>query len=301
MQKTTFIVIFVALFWSLGAHAAETSMMTEIKKTLSFIFLPNSSGAPIPNGTAFFVGVKSEKHGERFYVYLVTAKHVLMKDPSSFHDSVLVRLNKKDGSSELLPVPLVGPNAPQLFTHSDQTVDIAALPLAPNGEHFDTKWIPDSMLVTKETFEKLRIKEGDDVFFGGLFVPFPGAKKNIPIIRFGKVAMISDEKIPWDSQMLDLYLMETQSFGGNSGSPVFFNLNPTRDPGMIVIGAPQVFVAGVMKGSFLNANEVMVINRAAVPISRENAGIAAVVPSYLLHELLFGSAATALRKKADEQ
>ncbi len=155
------------------------------------------------------------------------------------------------------------------------------------------------MLVTKETFERLKIKEGDDVFFGGLFVPFTGAKKNIPIIRFGRVAMISDEKIPWDGQQLDLYLMETQSFGGNSGSPVFFNLNPTRDPGSFVLGPPQLFLAGIMKGSFLNASELVVVNRAPVPVSRENAGIAAVVPSYLLHDVIFGKELVSFRKKQD--
>ncbi len=52
-----------------------------------------------------------------------------------------------------------------------------------------------------------------------------------------------------------------------------------------------------MKGSFLNASEILVIDRSPVPISRENAGIAAVVPSYLLREVIFGRDATAFRNK----
>jgi hypothetical protein len=46
--------------------------------------------------------------------------------------------------------------------------------------------------------------------------------------------MISSEKIPWQDrptepvQEADLYLLETQSYGGNSGSPVFFYLGIDR-------------------------------------------------------------------------
>ncbi len=274
-------------------------IISEVKRTLSFIFLPNSSGEPIPNGTAFFTAINSEKHTNRAYVYLVTAKHVLQMTRTNYFGQILVRVNRKDGGSDLLPMQLTGTNALPVFTHPDKSVDIAVIPFAPDGAKYDVKWIPESMLVTRETFARLRIKEGDDVFFGGLFIPFPGAKRNIPILRFGRVAMISDEKIPWDGEMLDLYLMETQSFGGNSGSPVFFNLNPTRDPGSIVIGPSQLSLAGIMKGSFLNASEVLVLNRSPVPISRENAGIAAVVPSYLLREVILGPDATAFRKIQD--
>lgn len=270
-------------------------MIADIKKTLSFVFLPNPGGAPIPNGTAFFVAVDSENHTGRAYVYAVTSHHVLRKDEHSYFDQILLRMNKKGGGSDFLVVSLTGSQASPIFTHPDPTVDIALIPIAPDASIYDIKWIPESLLVTQTKFSELNIQEGDDVFFGGLFVPFTGATKNIPIIRFGKVAMISDEKIPWDGEMIDLYLTETQSFGGNSGSPVFFHLNPTRNPGALVLGAPQLFLAGVMKGSFLNANEVVVVNRSPVSISRENAGIAAVVPSYLLHEILYGPNASSHR------
>jgi hypothetical protein len=53
-----------------------------------------------------------------------------------------------------------------------------------------------------------------------------------------------------------------------------------------------------MKGSFLNANELRFINRAPTPLSVENLGIAAVVPAYLLHEILFSNELKENRRNA---
>ena len=66
--------------------------------------------------------------------------------------------------------------------------------------------------------DQSKIAEGDDVIFAGLFTGHIGQKKNQLIIRFGKVSLISDEKILWhdiNKQPIycDLYLLECQSFG----------------------------------------------------------------------------------------
>lgn len=60
------------------------------------------------------------------------------------------------------------------------------------------------------------------------------------------------------AKFLYLYLLECQSFGGNSGSPVFFQLNPLRKPGQLSLGGPVIFLAGVMKGSFLTGSELQI-------------------------------------------
>jgi hypothetical protein len=139
----------------------------------------------------------------------------------------------------------------------------------------------------------------------GLFTPFIGNRRNFPVVRFGRVAMLSDEKIPWTErgieQSLDLYLIECQSFGGNSGAPVFFYLDPSRTPGTLVLGRPyHLLLAGIMKGTFLDANEIRVIERSPVPFSVENVGIAGIVLAYLLHEVLFSDALTEQRAQVAE-
>ena len=54
-----------------------------------------------------------------------------------------------------------------------------------------------------------------------------------------------------------------------------------------VVGAPILKLAGIMQGTFLDAQEIKVLETKKVPIALSNMGIAAVVPAYKLHEVLF--------------
>jgi len=74
------------------------------------------------------------------------------------------------------------------------------------------------------------------------------------MFRFGKVSLMTDEKIEFDKKMMDLYLIESWSYGGNSGAPVFFYFGMDREPNAIIFGDPVIKIAGVMMGSFLDAN-----------------------------------------------
>jgi len=259
----------------------------EILKTVTFIYVSADGQTATPNGTGFFVGVKIGDK-DSYAVYLVTAKHVLTDAAGKYFDQVGVRLNKLAGSAELLRLPL-GDN---VYTHpTDKDVDIAVIPAVPDQKVFDFKFIPDEMLTTKAGFAELRIGPGSDVFFTGLFTAFPGQSRNYPIVRFGRVALITEEKVPWleagRQQMLDLYLLETQSFGGNSGAPAFFYLGSDREPGSLVVGPPVLKLAGIMKGTFNQGAPLVVTNNTPQVLAMQNMGIAAVVPAYLLHEVLF--------------
>lgn len=280
---------------ALGVLVGESSMgmpiPQEVKNVVTFVFVPNEAGQPVPNGTGFFVSVKNESDASLVNVYLATAKHVFDDKNGQRFPRMWIRLNKRGGGAEYGEVDL---SKVQVFTHRDNTVDIAVVPLLPSQEKYEFKAIPDDMLTTKESFGELGIAEGSDVFFTGLFTAHYGQEHNYPIVRFGRVALLSGEKVFWRTpemkvgELRELYLIETQSYGGNSGSPVFFYLGADRTPGMINLGPPVVKLAGVMSGSFQDAQPIQVVQTAGpVPISLGNAGIAAVVPSYLLHELLF--------------
>jgi len=262
---------------------------SEVKSAVAFIFVEKDA-KPIPNGTAFFLGVKNTSKPDVSAGYLITAKHVICKPKSTdFLDKVFVRLNKKDGDSEFAGVPIV-PQGPKrtVFTHSDPLVDIAVIPCLPDVSEFDVKFLPDDMITTKEDYEKLNIREGSEVFFTGLFLPFPGAERNYPVVRFGRVALVTDEKITWKKgKDMDLYLIEADSYGGNSGAPVFFYLGSDREPGKIVVGKPILKLAGIMKGSFGERRPLEVVETNRIPVAVNNVGIAAVVPAYKLHEILF--------------
>lgn len=45
------------------------------------------------------------------------------------------------------------------------------------------------------------------------------------MVRFGK----ADEKISWSNKLTELFLIETTSYGGNGGAPVFASKSPSAD------------------------------------------------------------------------
>jgi len=279
----------------------------EVKKIVTFIFLADAQGNllqdqnknPAPNGTGFFVGVTNDaKTGG--YGYLVTAKHVLRDAQGKNFPRIYLRLDKLKGNAEFIPLDLVyDGNKRNVFTHTDPTVDIAVIPCLPPQIVFDFKILPDDFLTTKQSFQELEIGEGTDVFFTGLFVAHYGERQNVPIVRFGRVAMVTDDRILWGNppQPTELYLLETQSYGGNSGSPVFFYLGSDRSPGNLIVGPPVIKLAGIMSGRFNDTQPPirMIQTENSVPISMPNMGIAGVTPSYLLHDILFSDELKKLR------
>lgn len=153
------------------------------------------------------------------------------------------------------------------------------------------------MITTQVQYKEMKIAEGSDVFFTDLFTGHVGLQRNYPIVRFGRVALVTDEKIEWDGTPNELYLIEAASYGGNSGSPVFFYLGSDREPGTLVVGSPILRLAGIMQGTFLDHQPIRVVETKKMPISVSSMGIAAVVPAYKLHEILFGEELMWYREK----
>jgi hypothetical protein len=271
----------------------------ELKKSVTFIFVGDNTGKLLPNGTGFFVYVEENK---KIFSYLVTAKHVLLDKDGNRYKEIYIRLNTQKNSSEVLRIPFVGENAFKVYYHNDSSIDIAVIPLLPDVSKFDFRMLTSNMLTTKDLFNDVKIREGDDVFFTGLFTPYFGVDRNYPIFRFGKVALLTEEPIPWfenkQNQYLKLYLIEAQSYGGNSGSPVFFYLKYDRQETKRFIGKDAYLLAGIMKGYFADTQEIKIIDAKPVPISQQNNGIAAVVPAYFLHEIIFSDELVNLRKSS---
>ena len=280
-----------------GGITGAAPIPSEVKSVVAFVYAGSAPGKHVSAGTGFFVGIQNPANEHEYAVYLITAKHVLQKtDRRTYHKSVDIRLNRHDGTSGSINVPIRVAGANQtVLVPTDASVDLAAIPLAPDQTVFDYKFLPSDFLTKKDDFDALQIREGSDVFFTGLFLPYPGAKKNYPIVRFGRVALITDEKIDLDGSPTDLYLVEIASFGGNSGSPVFFYLGSDRNPGSLVVGKPILKLAGVMKGTFQEAKPLTVLDTKKVAASFSTLGIAVVVPAFKVHELLYRADVSAKR------
>src|SRR3989454_11615008 len=50
----------------------------------------------------------------------------------------------------------------------------------------------------------LQIVEGTEVFFAGLFTPFAGEPRNYPVVRFGRIALVTGEPISWEGTKMNL-------------------------------------------------------------------------------------------------
>jgi hypothetical protein len=245
------------------------------------------------NGTAFFVGIPHPTNPDVFYVYLVTAKHVLYDQRTgSLYPMIVTRLNKRDGGvlRETIPLVIEG-RQKNVYFHNDPTVDLAVIPHGwPKKDIIDGMFLPENLISDKASLKNLHIKEGTEVFFTGLFTPHIGASRNYPIFRFGHLALVTEEKVGWVGGMAELYLMETAAYGGNSGSPVFFFLDLDRP----VPHDGPLRLAGVMSGAFqeVRGAETAELVEAAKQTRAmglaTNIGIAAIVPSYKLLEILHG-------------
>jgi hypothetical protein len=249
----------------------------------------------------------------RAWFYLITAKHVVHTNSNDLNSPLFttlwIRVNNKSGDSSMHGLNLIASGGdPSVFFHSDPSVDIAVIGIVPNDlDTIDIKSMPENMLTTADDFKSLNIGVGTDMFFTGMFTGFLGEKRSYPIVRFGKLVMIPDEKIALPGlPAAEGYLMEAFSFGGNSGSPVFFYPSPDNTPGVMVLGPRPIKIAGVMRGFFGDVEPIQLLQPQtaaqaqpgqSIPVSNGNSGIAFVVPARLISEILHSPELENLRQK----
>ena len=278
------IIMFVLFLFVSEGSGAQPSILGDIKASTAYIFIKSQEGF-IPRGTGFFVGLKIPSKPKSFVLCLVTAKHVLCRPGTTqFVDTVYLRLNKKGGGAELAAIPIKSQGKDKtLFMHSDVSVDLAAIPMLPDQKKYDFRFIPEQLILSKTSSANLSSYEGFEVFFPSLFSPYPGSGDMHPCVRFGRFALITDEKIIWQGKPTAMYLIDTGSRGANSGAPVFFYADTGSGPA----GQSALKLAGILQGTFGNTSQEITEGN-KTPRAFSSTGIAAVIPAYKLHELLFG-------------
>ena len=286
-------------FFLLSSLIYSQAIPPEFKKTVAFIFIKDDAGKIIPNGTGFFVSIPDSSIKKVEFVYLVTAKHVIENNlTKDFYDRIYIRINKRNGNFDTIPITLIAQNG-QSFVINDN-IDLAVIPLAPDISKYDYQSIPiDVLFKTKEEFDTSYVKEGTNVFYSGLFSPYLGYNSNNPIIRFGRVALLPTENIFWDSSNAkqNLFLVETTTYGGNSGSPLFSYSSPFSLNGSLNVGDPKIKLAGIIKGYSGEKTPVEYVQSSMNLMYTSNIGITAVIPSYLLYQILEGNSLENLRER----
>ncbi len=257
----------------------------------------------VAEGTCFFVWYEDKRLGDnRGFVYLVTNRHVAVPgiDEGTRYPVqwTSIRLNLRGAAQPTESEDAVIPLAAQLHWYfpSDDAVDLAALPIAPDEAKYDYKAFPISLFATKDAVAANTIAEGDNVLFTGYFYQFPGLRKIEPIVREGILAMMPDETLLTTLHKPGrLYLADVHVFGGNSGSPLFVNVGGLRNGGLSVGGFPYRLL-GVISGCYSEDTDfTLTIATTMKGTFAGNSGIATVVPIDELKALLESPALAALR------
>jgi hypothetical protein len=146
------------------------------------------------------------------------------------------------------------------------------------------------------------------VFTVGLFTYHAGTQRNMPIVRYGNIAMLPDEPIQVEGGFADVYLVEARSIGGLSGSPVFVRktlalpITSRYDNERKIEGLGRLFFLGMMRGHWdIRESE---LNKPSFIHDRQrgvNLGIGMVTPAAKILEVLNHPDLAALRAKREEE
>jgi hypothetical protein len=234
-------------------------------------------------GTGFIISVPSRQHKGQNFIYLITAKHVVVDINGR---EFFVRANKKDGDA----IVFTGDSNARWWYHPNEAeasdVAVFRLPIPQNiFNTMDCALVPEELILTDEKSQKENIGAGDEVFIVGLFSYHSGSRKNLPIIRMGNIAMMSDANEPVQTSAfgnMEAYLIEARSFGGMSGSPVFV----TKE---IALGRTQIHLLGLIHGHWDISPEKIMDSASEDAGSKPNVnlGIAIVAPAKKILETIY--------------
>jgi hypothetical protein len=307
-----------------------------------------------PGGTAFFVEVDDDtgKRGSP-WTYLVTSAHsfdFIKGEEISARISTHPEINATRGFED------IPTRKGDWFIHDK--ADVAAIISPADPERHKIQRLPVDTFINRdyrfdvsrfkgrgrpameqmmvENFPKgIAVEVGHDLYFPGLFVQSAGKNTMLPIVRFGNIARMPGEELltlesPLRTMQIRGYLAESHSWGGHSGSPVFwfytYNINipievkewrppesrfsikaspPARTrPANVMIGNGWAQgLMGLVSGHYDIPTKAKDKSRQTLDDIQLgiNAGIAIVTPAENIRELLMRSDVVDDRKERAEQ
>lgn len=286
--RKQFLAVIFAIFFSSIVHVAAVAepIPENVIKCVAYI-VKSGTKENVPIGTGFFVAHKYQEQSDKAYLFLVTARHVLFNDKGHPHTRLLLRMNER-ATGRLKDFDILNSNL--WFFHKDaKAVDIAVHPLFPRDADFI--FVPPNVFVTNELLASNKIGIGDDVFYTGLLSYHSGREKIAPIVRFGRLALITDERTIDDKYY---HFIDSGNIPGHSGSPLFLWATPTRQSGGIVAG-PRIFgLYGIVSATLEYNQELQFVlpkqtQIVPIPVDARSGGVTAIVPVKYLVEILESS------------
>jgi len=270
----------------------------------AFLCVESSPGVePQSCATGFFVEDRTLDHPRP--VWVVTARHCIQEGRAA-GKRLFLRVNTRDSYVDV-------PTEPDDWFESDRD-DVAVTLWQPDDAAVFQAVPMDCFVSSNYSFsgsidfpiDETAVCVGHDVFFVGLFSQHPGKARNLPIARFGAISRTPGESISIGrdkgvAEELVAYLVEARSWGGHSGSPVFWcfsipmtlYVNGPPDPEIPARRIPTfrecsvVALLGLVSGHFDIPQDAVtqgdIMGRVTTPV---NAGIAVVTPAHAIRELL---------------
>jgi hypothetical protein len=260
-----------------------------------------------PVGTCFFVDMACEADRGLRWVYLVTAKHCIEQCE---RDVLYVRVNTRD-QGKYVDLPT---NRDDWFLHDEADVAVIPSPVPlssgqrtgtcseiASGE-LDFTACPSEEMIGPGPFYQWQgtgdnVGVGDELFSVGLFLQHSGKERNLPVARFGHVSRMPDKlDLNYTIGQYDTgreivaYLAEFLSWGGFSGSPVFW-LSPTLERLRVMQSGHTEGVFGCLLGlasaHFVIPEKAKVSGDVLGQIStRLNSGLAIITPAEAIRQIL---------------
>ncbi len=199
----------------------------------------------ICTATGFLIGIlaKNSKDPTKrtYYIFLLTNRHVF-----EGKDGIHLRLNMRNGKSEVVPQSLKFPNGElRWLTHPNKNVDLALLNVEPQeliNHGIDYIFFNQEMFVFQRDFAKLGISVGDEVFALGFPMGFAGITQNFPYAKAGIISRYDTELL----RTRKAILIDSSIFPGNSGGPVI--LKPTNTALSGTVAVSDSYLLGAVTG-----------------------------------------------------
>lgn len=216
-------------------------------------------------GSGFFVKEETERNSR---IYLVTNKHVLQ---NAIGLVIRVVTNTFNMTCTDIPVALLDPSGSRLFTpHPSPLVDVVAIAIEnsiirTNRLGFDSV----SACMMLKDMKATGLGEGDLVYSLGYPMRLVDNKHCYPLCRMGCISRISSS---YDGLNPIDYIVDAQTFPGNSGGPIIVE---TQDQE----GAKVSKLIGVLS-AYIPYQETLVSQQTQKPRSmmEENSGLTIVYP-----------------------
>ena len=232
-------------------------------------------------GTGFFAGRASGQENQ-VYPMLVSNKHVF-----EGNDTIVIRMKKRE-SDELLEMNASlrkEDRTPMYYTHNNNQIDIAILPLNAQVIYDNSLDFPcfdiENNAMSSNELRSNGVDEGSIIYMLGFPMGLVNMSSNLPICRMGCISRMSETQINEQHNIL----ADIQNFPGNSGSPII-----TR-PEFVSITGTSSLQKSVLLGivhSYIPYKENLISSQTneIVEIRSENSGIALVHPVEYIREIV---------------